>query len=169
MDANQILNQPTLFPALNAIRVDDGDPTSSEYGFQSALKDANLLTEIALKIEAAETDEDLAEGLRQNLHVWVAIQSDMAKNVHLPDDLRRDLTELAAYVRAVILSGEAGEMTLQKLETLIVINVRVATGLLEGQIRHLIGEQMYDRWITAGRPMGPQMEQWLATEEAGTA
>ena len=134
-------------------------------GMQTAIADANALAEAALLIQSAETDDALAAALRQTFQLWTGLKTDMAWHRNWPAELIGSFQELADYVLATILSAERGEMTLGKLETLATVNLQIATGILEAQIRGLLGDQAFARWVADGRPLGADMEAWMQADQ----
>ena len=152
---------------LNAVAGDDGTALATMEG---AVREANQLAEAALAIQRAGTEAEMAAALRANLHLWVAVRADVkSPKCRMPEDLRDRLLDLSAYVTQTIMGAEDGPVTTEQLSSLMTINLRVATGLLEGQIKRLLGTVVFDAWVGAGAPTGSDMEAWLASRSAEAA
>ena len=152
---------------LNAVAGDDSTALATMEG---AVREANQLAEAALAIQRAGTETEMAAALRANLHLWVAIRADVkSPKCRMPAELRDRLLDLTAYVTQTIMATEDGPVTTEQLSSLMTINLRVATGLLEGQIKRLLGTVVFDAWVGAGAPTGADMETWLASRSAEAA
>ena len=152
---------------LNAVTGNDGTALATMEG---AVREANQLAEAALAIQRAANEAELAAALRANLHLWVAIRAEVkSSKCQMPEELRDRMLDLTAYVTQTIMGTENGVVTTEQLSSLMTINLRVATGLLEGQIKRLLGTVVFDAWIGAGAPTGTDMEAWLASRSAEAA
>ena len=150
-----------------AVAGDDGTALATMEG---AVYEANQLAEAALTIQRAGNEAELADALRANLHLWVAIRAEVkSPKCRMPQDLRDSLLDLTGYVTQTIMSAEDGPITTEQLSSLMTINLRVATGLLEGQIKRLLGNVVFDAWVDAGTPTGADMETWLTSRSAAAA
>jgi hypothetical protein len=135
----------------------------------AAIDDAKVLADIALQMQDAESGEALSVPLKRNLELWAAIRYDVAKHTVLPEGIRGGLMQLADYVTATTLRAEHAPLSIEQIRALITINLRIAAGLIEGQIRALMGEDTYRLWEEQGRPQGPDFEAWLSGSPAGDA
>lgn len=136
---------------------------------RDAIHDAKVLADAAVMIQEANGGEALAHALKHDLELWFAIKHDLAKADAIPADLRSGLMQLAEYVTSTVLRAEHTPLTDAQVQALITINLRVSAGLLEGQVRRLLGDRLYELWQTEGRPEGQALETWLsgATAAAG--
>ncbi|MCB9958444.1 MAG: hypothetical protein H6843_07585 [Rhodospirillaceae bacterium] len=128
---------------------------------ESAVGEANALAEAALMIQNAETDQEIGDALRRTFQLWAGLRAAADWRRDWPEPLTAGVRDLADFVLSTILGAERGEMTVAKLTTLATINLRIAMGILEAQIRALLGDDAFARWEADGRPMGPDMEAWM--------
>ncbi|MCA8933213.1 MAG: hypothetical protein KDA49_12135 [Rhodospirillaceae bacterium] len=134
----------------------------------SAVSEANALAEAALMIQNAETDQQIGDALRRTFQLWAGLRAAADWRRDWPAPLTAGVRDLADFVLSTILGAERGEMTVAKLTTLATINLRIAMGILEAQIRALLGDAEFARWEADGRPMGPDMEAWMQHAAATT-
>ncbi len=137
------------------------DATSGD-SLRDAIHDAKVLADAAVMIQEADTSQTLAGALKHDLELWFAIKHDLGRADTIPAALRTGLTQLAEYVISTILRAEHAPLTDAQVQALITINLRVSAGLLEGQVRRLLGDRLYDLWQTEGRPEGQALETWLS-------
>jgi hypothetical protein len=142
----------------------DDDPAQTDQTARAAIDDAKLLADVALQMQEADSTEALSVVLKRNLELWAAIKYDVAKHTLLPESIRGGLIQLADYVTATTLRAEHAPLTLEQIRALVTINLRIASGLIEGQIRATMGEETYRLWEESGRPHGPDFEAWLTAQ-----
>ena len=136
---------------------------------RAAIDDAKLLADLAVKIQEAETTEEMASILSRNLQFWTVIKLGADKQSLLPDGIRSGLIQLADYITATTLRADRGALSDEQIQALITINLRISAGLIEGQLRTIMGEDAFRNWDEEGRPMGPEFEQWLENSPIGQA
>ena len=128
-------------------------------------QDAQALVEAAALLTEAETGETLGEALAHNLRVWIAIRTLVgAEDNPLPDDVRANLSQLAAYVIKTTLGGDGVAISQVSIESLARINLHIAEGLMRSQQNRLIRDRAFQLWEEQGRPDGLEMENWLHAE-----
>lgn len=130
----------------------------------AAIKDAGLLTEAARRLDTAEGPDALAAALKHNLQVWVAIRAELARHAGMPQMIRQNLMSLADYVIKASLSAESEPLSAHTVRTLVLINLRVSAGLLEGQVRAMIQERARALWHSRGCPDSEDEDIWLEAE-----
>jgi flagellar biosynthesis regulator FlaF len=137
-------------------------PIGSGDSLRDAIHDAKVLADAAVLLQEARGDEAMARALKHDLELWFAIRHDLTRSEALPAELRTGLIQLAEYVTTTILRAEHAALTDAQVQALITINLRVSAGLLEGQVRRLFGDELYDLWQRQGRPEGQALESWLS-------
>jgi|GEM_PF-1294303 len=137
-------------------------PIGAGDSLRDAIHDAKVLADAAVMLQDADSGEAMARALKHDLELWFAIRHDLTRSETLPAELRSGLTQLAGYVTTTILRAENAALTDAQIQALITINLRVSAGLLEGQVRRLFGDELYDLWQRHGRPEGAALETWLA-------
>ena len=132
-----------------------------------AVREAGLLADAALQLRDAVDDAALAGALRNNLRIWLAIRLDMLSPGRLPEELRLGLLQLSDFCISAIREAENRGLSASNLQALITIDLRVSAGLLEGQVRQLMGADVFELWQSNGQPEGEALVHWL--HEAGHA
>lgn len=100
--------------------------------------EAGVLTQAALKLQACQNnwesenrDEMLEEALRYNQRIWSIFQVELTReDTPLPEQIRRDLLKLSAFVDRRIFETFASPSP-EKLTAVININRNIAAGLRE--------------------------------------
>jgi hypothetical protein len=126
-----------------------------------AIDDAKVLADIAMQIQEAETAETMIGVLTRNFEFWSVIKYRATNRSDIPEGIRGGLIKLADYVTATILGAEKAPLTEDQIHSLVTINLRVSAGLIEGQIRGVMGEDAFRKWDEEGRPLSPEFEQLL--------
>ena len=126
-----------------------------------AIREVGLLAEVAFQLRDAADEAALVTALRNNLSVWLAIRQDMLSPGRWPEDVRLGLLELADFCIATIQAADTHGLSASHLHTLITIDLRVSAGLLEGQVRRLMGAEVFASWQSSGQPEGEALLHWL--------
>ena len=97
--------------------------------------EARVLMQAAMKLQVCQknwqdgNDEDLDAALKYNQKIWSVFQSELANSENpLPDDLKRDLLRLAAFIDRRIFETMSFPSP-EKLTIIIKINQNIAAGL----------------------------------------
>ena len=128
---------------------------------QDTVREAGLLADVASQLRDAADEAALVAALRKNLSIWLAIRQDVMWPGRLPEDVRLGLLELADFCIATIHGADTHGLSTSQLQTLITIDLRVSAGLLEGQVRRLMGEEVFASWQSSGQPEGEALLHWL--------
>ncbi len=98
------------------------------------------LTQAALRVDRArarraEDPSALTDALNQNLEVWVALRTTvMSPSCELPAEVCQNLAKLSQFVADKTFSSE-GEVPETTVDAFVHINLQIAEGLLEGQMK----------------------------------
>lgn len=107
-----------------------------------AEEQAFALSQAAIRLDQSRQDQKaLAESLEFNLETWLKIRTALVLgNSGLTEEARSNLRRLGDYVARVTLS-QGVQIDMDKLDSLVAINLQISEGLLESALAGAAGEQ----------------------------
>lgn len=129
----------------------------------TALEECRALLRSAQQMADAVSRAELEKAVRENVLVWTGIRAVLKRGAeHLPRELHNSLQSVCDYVLATTMGTDV--LTIDQVRSLCELNVQVAQGLWDGQVRRMISDRAYEIWVAEGRQDGRAQEHWLRAE-----